>query len=848
MVGRTLEDGYVEDSEDEEIMTLDNSTMAAKAVAGSNSIPPPPPPQRMEDNSASSIQTPNFPDQQSAKSLRPFAQPTNGPNVPPVSSIQSADFTADRSIVSEISSFNPTTRRSASSIQTAQTVSNSIDASISTSTSTSSALRVKPRPRPAYKKQDASAPEDSSIAAGAVAPSNSALDRPLPSPLVSSVGQTGAPSYGATTSSATTAASTKSTSGKERISDSGVEMASKDRLYSQDIAERAKLRSRARTQASGKGKAQEAEWNDIIELSSDDDELSFLPKAKSKTKPKPKQNSKDASVGPSSEKDARGVAASKNSSDPPPRKRTKTNVPIPDAGSESDINTIPVPTSDFPVPGHHAAIHSSQLPPSDPPPSTTTSASAHTNPHASQEIIVPNHAGPEPDASPLSSPPPPMPRKRKRPPLPSVAAVETEDDRIDTGRSSNTSKKQPSRTQDAKDLCAEAPPFSPDVVPETQPPAKPSSTARRKRQVPADDDDDDEDWNGNQPAKPSRSRKKARITDDDDFGGGEDDDDDDWGESTVKRKAKGRKTTTKTAPKKKGKAKAKAKVNDALGPAGAHDEDSISALPILPAAPTSKRRRGRIEDEGPSHESKAQPTVVLTRRVTSGSSPEKGLVKNKTQGKRRTVVLSDKEDAEEANAADVSTNSITLDNDSPAPPPAKKARRASSGEDQTSDVETKENDAPVLPTSSSSVAAKPITISSSSATAAGRRNFSHANRSYTIAAKSTKNTPMSELIRRASAQPGSPFPASSRPTYSPLIKASKSALRRIAPLHPHRRTPPPPPPRPPPPKKSKKMLELEEKWEMELEESVEGWYAMSEEDRAALRRAKRDAELGFFED
>ena len=41
------------------------------------------------------------------------------------------------------------------------------------------------------------------------------------------------------------------------------------------------------------------------------------------------------------------------------------------------------------------------------------------------------------------------------------------------------------------------------------------------------------------------------------------------------------------------------------------------------------------------------------------------------------------------------------------------------------------------------------------------------------------------------------------------------------------------------------MLEMEERWEMELEDSVAGWYAMSEEERAALRRAKRDHELGF---
>lgn len=69
-------------------------------------------------------------------------------------------------------------------------------------------------------------------------------------------------------------------------------------------------------------------------------------------------------------------------------------------------------------------------------------------------------------------------------------------------------------------------------------------------------------------------------------------------------------------------------------------------------------------------------------------------------------------------------------------------------------------------------------------------------------------------------------------------------LKRIAPLHPNRRTPPPPPPRPPPPKKTKKQLEMEERWEMELEDTVEGWFAMGDEERAALRRAKRDAVFG----
>jgi hypothetical protein len=42
-------------------------------------------------------------------------------------------------------------------------------------------------------------------------------------------------------------------------------------------------------------------------------------------------------------------------------------------------------------------------------------------------------------------------------------------------------------------------------------------------------------------------------------------------------------------------------------------------------------------------------------------------------------------------------------------------------------------------------------------------------------------------------------------------------------------------------------LEQEEKWEEELSESVEGWACLTDEERAALRRAKRDRELGLDE-
>jgi hypothetical protein len=114
------------------------------------------------------------------------------------------------------------------------------------------------------------------------------------------------------------------------------------------------------------------------------------------------------------------------------------------------------------------------------------------------------------------------------------------------------------------------------------------------------------------------------------------------------------------------------------------------------------------------------------------------------------------------------------------------------------------------------------------------------SRAFTIKPKST---PMSELIRRVNSQPNSPFANS--PSYSPLIKSSRTVLSRIAPLHPNRRTPPPPLPRPPPPKKSKKQIEMEERIEEELSETVEGWSCMTDEERRSLRRARIDAELGY---
>jgi hypothetical protein len=49
-------------------------------------------------------------------------------------------------------------------------------------------------------------------------------------------------------------------------------------------------------------------------------------------------------------------------------------------------------------------------------------------------------------------------------------------------------------------------------------------------------------------------------------------------------------------------------------------------------------------------------------------------------------------------------------------------------------------------------------------------------------------------------------------------------------------------------RKTKKMLEMEEKWEEELSETVDGWTCLEEGEREALRRRKRDMEMGVYEE
>jgi hypothetical protein len=44
------------------------------------------------------------------------------------------------------------------------------------------------------------------------------------------------------------------------------------------------------------------------------------------------------------------------------------------------------------------------------------------------------------------------------------------------------------------------------------------------------------------------------------------------------------------------------------------------------------------------------------------------------------------------------------------------------------------------------------------------------------------------------------------------------------------------------------MLEMEERWEDELSESVDGWACLEEVEREALRRRKKEMEMGGYED
>jgi len=135
----------------------------------------------------------------------------------------------------------------------------------------------------------------------------------------------------------------------------------------------------------------------------------------------------------------------------------------------------------------------------------------------------------------------------------------------------------------------------------------------------------------------------------------------------------------------------------------------------------------------------------------------------------------------------------------------------------------------------------PSSVSRKTPTPSSAYSFTRLNYGHSLASEE-KSMSMAEIIRRANSAGGTPSRIKS---YSSFMKGSRSVLKKIAPLHTRRKTPPPLPPKPPPPKKTKKQLELEEKWEEELEETIEGWAALSSQEREVLRKQKRDMEMGY---
>ncbi|KAH9945364.1 uncharacterized protein BXZ73DRAFT_96354 [Epithele typhae] len=693
------------------------------------------------------------------------------------------NFTLNHPRISDISSLitpGPNFRISA----------NILDTSISEFTPAPPPAKPKPRPRPVKRvKPDQSESSVSSHATSFAPPQPGHL--PFSSEIMP-------PPFFPIPATASSSASTRPPTSTQptvlatpRSADSGIDLPESDMM---DIAERAKMR--VRSQASGKGAPN---YVDTIELSSDD-ELSFLPIPKAKPKPKPRAKNKKTSDDESRSKTTDKGKGKDTSKLPAAVKRTK-KARVVESGFDSDVNTVPVPTSDFPVPvdEHESSRPGSQLPPSDPPHpgSTVASSQPRSAGGASQDLQLKGPAPPKARSlSPMSSPPP-MPRKRKQAYVEITTAIDADPDGFVPGR------KSPAKS--SKDSAAEAEPIArpststADIVPETQPPAPVAkkTTTRRKRKGA----DEDEDWASGVPEKPAKSRRKSRQ---------EEDDEGDWaGDAAPKAKQKGKKTPA-IKPK-----EAKTGSKKGRGKAGKDkDMEHVTAMDVdkEPRADTSTEPQAQA-----AHEPVAQSSIPSHRSTTS---------KEKGKGKRRTAMLSDDED-ESAHAADISTNTVTVGISSSVSVQKFSGRQS----------DAKENDEP------ESEAMPPLPKPKPPVTPApARSSFAAANRAYSISAK--KSTPMSELIRRISSAPGSPFPATTRPTYSPLAKSTKSVLRRIAPLHPNRRTPPPPPPRLPPKKKTQKMLDLEEKWELELEDTVEGWYAMSEEERAVRRRQKRDYELG----
>ncbi|KAM6504139.1 hypothetical protein JOM56_001082 [Amanita muscaria] len=292
------------------------------------------------------------------------------------------------------------------------------------------------------------------------------------------------------------------------------------------------------------------------------------------------------------------------------------------------------------------------------------------------------------------------------------------------------------------------------------------------------------------------------------------------------------------------------------------------------APSTSKKRRKRVvsdDEEEQTYDGKEEDERAASPKKKAKKKERPAQTQGKSKARTRKVVLSDDGENHEPTATTKDTEGVD-------DPVKENIHPHSSGMSSSASKPTSSSHAEITSPAASD---KPDQVKNLNANAdtnakiaKPQPTYNSLTSRYTIAPK-TRSTPMSELIRRANSKPLSPLtspprfhtkvkdankstptPTPTRPSqgvtaYSPYLKASRSFLSRIAPLHPNRRTPPPPPPPPPPRKKSKKELELEEKWEEELIDSVGGsaaWSCLSEDERKEMKRHKWAVERGEIDD
>ncbi|KAI9439927.1 hypothetical protein H4582DRAFT_2075281 [Lactarius indigo] len=501
--------------------------------------------------------------------------------------------------------------------------------------------------------------------------------------------------------------------------------------FSQDIAERAKMRTRK----AAKRSTQYAE--DVIDIT--DDELAITPARKPKERPKPR-----------------------------PVKRaipSRGHPPLP-----SDPMTIPVPSS------------SMSLPPSDPFPESTVIN--FTPPPGLDEVAAPT--SPRENSV--------LKRKRQRP-----GRFQSPTDDPTDSRPLSTAPGRASSPLSDPEPPAQAPGITPDIG----------------HGVKSNEKDTDDEYGAGQSTKRHRNTK-----------GTEDSTNASPGRSEIdKSKKKSIVEVVILSPKKKNK-RAKASGDDSKPRKG----------------PKTKNKRPASSDE--------DDELLLAPQSNSSAAAKSH------KGKKRAI--KPRSDGSPSTEVESSSKGIAMGEEEHEHQRGAAPMPHTDGDDKTMSRSTELVTPVPLKVDSTTLLAIPLSDPSQenlqpSASVGGkdppqssptRETPNRGKLRYTLGGLGRK-TPMQELIRRAASHPHTPFSATSSPVASPLAKTSKSALRRIAPLHTTRRTPPPPPPPPPPPKKSKKMLELEEKWELELEDEVEGWWALTDEERRDWRKAKRDKELGY---